>query len=187
MAIKTFLTSDLHFSHKNIITFCKRPYFDVREMNQAMTDNWNSLISKEDLVYVLGDFSMHEKSVAHYLHKLNGLKILVRGNHDENSVLNEFDGYAHRIIINYNGVAIEMVHDPAHLSGKVDYAFCGHVHDQWKLMKKGAEMIERHSGRSYGMLPATTLNVGVDVHNMMPILLDDAVKLLDPFELLDEK
>lgn len=186
---KVWLTSDTHFSHKNIISYCNRPYLNIHEMNQGMIDNWNSVIGPNDLVYHLGDFSMHERSVKKYLDQLNGIKILVRGNHDENSILNEFDGYAHRIIIQHEGEFIELVHDPAHLSGKTEYAFCGHVHEKWLFMKKGQEMIEVHHGQktidiyhsmvvSFGTAKTNILNVGMDVHNMMPITITTAFEML---------
>ena len=31
---KVWFTSDTHFSHANIIRFCKRPFADVEEMNE---------------------------------------------------------------------------------------------------------------------------------------------------------
>lgn len=179
MTGRIFLTSDTHFSHKNIIRYCNRPYADVSYMNQGMIDAWNSVVNDGDIVYHLGDFSMHEKSVKHYLDRLYGIKVLIRGNHDENSILHEFDGYAHRMIMNHKGLVFEMVHDPSHLSGKIDYAFCGHVHDSWKRVEKGYEQVDKQRGNiSYGIIEATTLNVGVDVHEMKPILLDDAIEML---------
>jgi len=149
-------------------------------MNQGMIDNWNKLVSKDDLVYHLGDFSMHERSVKHYLDQLNGVKVLIRGNHDENSILNQFDCYAHNMIIEHDGQFIELVHDPAHLSGKTEYAFCGHVHEKWLFMKKGQEMIDYHRGNmvSFGGAKTNILNVGVDVHNMMPIEFSTAFDML---------
>lgn len=177
---KIWLTSDTHFSHKNIISYCKRPYLDIHEMNRGVIENWNSVISPDDLVYHLGDFSMHERSVKQYLSQLNGIKILIRGNHDENSILNEFDGYAHRIVIEHEGEFIELVHDPAHISGKTKYAFCGHVHDKWIFMKKDQEMVDmyRNDLVSFGLAKAHILNVGVDVHNMMPITITSAFEIL---------
>lgn len=174
---RIFLTSDTHFSHTDIISYCKRPYLNTSEMNQSLINNWNSVINDDDIVYHLGDFSMHEKSVKHYLDRLYGIKILIRGNHDENKILQEFDGYAHRMIMNHKGFVFEMVHNPNDLSGKVDYAFCGHVHDSWLKKSKGEEQIDKHYN-SFGKLLANTLNVGVDVHNMKPILLDDAIEML---------
>ena len=80
---KIFITSDTHFSHKNIIKYCNRPFSSVEEMNSVLTDNWNSIVSKDDLVIHLGDFSFGRtiESIKNHLDKLNGNKILILGNH----------------------------------------------------------------------------------------------------------
>lgn len=57
--MKTFLTADLHFSHRNIIRFCKRPFTDVNQMDQVLVNNWNDVVQPDDLVYVVGDFQFH--------------------------------------------------------------------------------------------------------------------------------
>lgn len=77
-----FFVSDLHFSHRNIISFCDRPYKDVTDMNEAMVAEWNSKVKPEDEVYVLGDFSLNPKTAALYTPQLNGIKHLIEGNHD---------------------------------------------------------------------------------------------------------
>lgn len=77
-----FITSDLHYGHKAVIDYCNRPYKDVDEMNLAITENWNKKVSKNDIIYVLGDFSLSPKYVEEFLPKLNGEKHLILGNHD---------------------------------------------------------------------------------------------------------
>lgn len=78
-----FFTSDLHFFHKNIIKYCNRPYKDIEEMNHAIIQNWNKVVPKDGTVFILGDvcFGGKEKWNA-MLSGLNGMKFLVRGNHD---------------------------------------------------------------------------------------------------------
>ena len=55
--VKTWFSSDQHFGHSNIIKFMLRPFADVEEMDYALITNWNSVVSPEDSVYVVGDFS----------------------------------------------------------------------------------------------------------------------------------
>lgn len=50
-----FYISDLHFGHKNILTFDNRPFFTLAEMEQTIISNWNNRVEKNDEVYVLGD------------------------------------------------------------------------------------------------------------------------------------
>lgn len=58
---KTWFTSYTHFNHNNIISYCNRSYRSVSEMNQAIMDKWNSVVSNHDFVYFLGDFGIHPK------------------------------------------------------------------------------------------------------------------------------
>ena len=77
-----YFTSDHHFWHTNIIRFCNRPFASVEEMNEALIRNWNEIVSPDDEVYCLGDFSMAARPVELYTSRLNGIKHLVPGNHD---------------------------------------------------------------------------------------------------------
>jgi len=96
-----FVTSDDHFWHKNIIKYCNRPWNhgldsngnmiitdqDVLDMNNALIENWNSVVNKQDIVVNLGDFCLGGKdklseNVSKITSKLNGIKYLILGNHD---------------------------------------------------------------------------------------------------------
>ena len=74
-----WFVSDLHFGHNNIIDYCKRPYDSVEEMDQALVDNWNTVVNKADKIYCLGDMAFHNYE---RISQLNGHKILTPGNHD---------------------------------------------------------------------------------------------------------
>lgn len=80
---KIFVISDLHLGHKNIINICNRPFKNVDEMDDEIIKRWNNIVKKDDLVYVLGDFSFHNKNIEMYLSKLNGYIVLIKGNHDK--------------------------------------------------------------------------------------------------------
>ena len=80
---KIFFTSDLHFNHKNIIKYCNRPYENIEDMNLDIIKRWNNVVSKEDIVWCLGDVAFGNKTHAIELVKsLNGRKRLIMGNHD---------------------------------------------------------------------------------------------------------
>ncbi len=78
----THFTSDLHIYHNNVIKYCARPYSSVEEMNEMLVKNWNDVVSPDDAVYCLGDFSMAFRPVETFTCRLNGTKYLIPGNHD---------------------------------------------------------------------------------------------------------
>lgn len=79
--MKIFVVSDTHFYHENIIKFENRPLDNVEQIIK----NWNSMINDHDIVIHLGDVIFgHGKDVElpKLMARLNGRKILTRGNHD---------------------------------------------------------------------------------------------------------
>lgn len=58
----------------------------TQDHNEGIVRVINSVVSKRDVLYILGDFGFgNVKSLKKWLHKLNGTKILVKGNHDRGS------------------------------------------------------------------------------------------------------
>lgn len=81
-----WVISDTHFNHSNIIKFCDRPFEDAKKMNEALVENWNSVVRPQDKVYHLGDVYMGggfpREDTTKLLRSLNGHKRLILGNHD---------------------------------------------------------------------------------------------------------
>jgi calcineurin-like phosphoesterase family protein len=50
-------------------------------MDETMIERWNAKVKPGDTVYHLGDVVINKKSL-HLVSRLNGRKILIRGNHD---------------------------------------------------------------------------------------------------------
>ena len=83
-----WLTSDTHFGHAGVCRFTLddgvtklRPWTDPGEMDEAMVKLWNDRVRPNDKVYHLGDVVINRKSLS-ILDRLNGDKVLIRGNHD---------------------------------------------------------------------------------------------------------
>lgn len=83
-----FFISDTHFSHekcwstfKNVDGTPLRPFSSTEEMDETMVENWNKVVKPNDRVYHLGDVVI-KRSALSILSRLNGKKILIRGNHD---------------------------------------------------------------------------------------------------------
>jgi len=81
--MKTFVVADTHFNHENIIKYCNRPFDNTTQMNETIIKNWNEVVSKDDIVYHLGDFGFGSFEIIKEIYdKLNGKKHLIMGNHD---------------------------------------------------------------------------------------------------------
>jgi calcineurin-like phosphoesterase family protein len=90
---RVWFTSDTHFNHQAIIDYCGRPFrtpdghLDVQKMNEALVANWNATVGPNDTVYHLGDFAFGPTPLAaRWAARLNGHKVLVKGNHDRLTV-----------------------------------------------------------------------------------------------------
>ena len=80
---KNLYISDLHFNHFNILRFDSRPYTTTEEMEDSLVKNWNSVVTNSDTVYHLGDFCWGKANEwCRLLDKLNGSKVMIKGNHD---------------------------------------------------------------------------------------------------------
>ena len=84
----TFLVSDTHFGHMGVCKFMGpdgftklRPWNSPEEMDEEMVKRWNEIVRPNDKVYHLGDVVINRKALR-TLHRLNGDKVLIRGNHD---------------------------------------------------------------------------------------------------------
>lgn len=169
-----YFTSDHHFSHANIIRFCDRPFEDVHTMNKILTDNWNSVVSPDDTVYHLGDFSFGGK-ISKFLQYLNGNIILIRGNHDRNSNIKGCGLTIHQNLdFEYDGYKFKLNHRPVFTADAVDkdserrsiidldeydYILCGHIHEKWLQNQKN-------------------INVGVDVWDFKPVSIETIIELI---------
>lgn len=133
---KIFFISDTHFDHENVIRYCNRPFSSVLEMNSRIIENWNKTVSKDDVVYFLGDFALGkrvEDIYGEYSQFLNGTIYFLRGNHDRSRAsvgkhFNLIDGY---FTIEYKGYHFILSHYPL-FNNQIPKGFInihGHIHN----------------------------------------------------------
>jgi len=156
--MKIFVTSDTHFSHKNIIKYTGRPFKTVEDMNEEIISKWNYKVGKEDLVIHLGDFALgNEKEVNDIKNRLNGTIILLKGNHDHKEIRK-----AGFIIIKGNLEIENLIFSHSPLTKKdIPEGFInihGHIHEK-----------ESISG----------INVSVEKTNYEPLELEELKKLAE--------
>ena len=165
-----YLVADTHFSHFNIMKYCKRPFSTVEEMNEVMIDNWNKLVRPNDEIYHLGDFGFgsHEK-IKEIRKKLNGKIHLILGNHDIKGRLDKLRVW-------------ESVQHAKHIKGldKPLYAvhYCPKV---WYNSHYNSYGIYGHSHgglNSYAEKEGKLLDVGVDTNNFKPYHLDEVLEIM---------
>lgn len=95
MEPRTFVVSDLHLDHDNIIEYCDRPFESVAEMNERLVANWNETVAPGDLVVFLGDVTVPwaDRDPADWFGSLHGEVVFVGGNHDDPAELEPLSSY----------------------------------------------------------------------------------------------
>ena len=157
-----FYIADLHFGHKNILGYDKRPFDNTEQMDEEIIRRWNERVSDDDTVYVIGDafFRGEEKCLA-IMKRLNGHKRLIRGNHDRNNgkllklweSVSEYeeirDGEYLVVLSHYPMLFYNHQHDGAVM-------LYGHVHNspEWALVEKWKQELLNIG------IPARIINVG---------------------------
>lgn len=127
---RKWVISDLHLGHKNILRYsgALRGGTTPEEHDAWIREQWNSVVRKGDLVYVLGDVAMTSEALAQ-LRSFKGQKKLVRGNHDVEAT-QEYLKYFDQVygLLSFKGtfwLSHAPVH-PAELRGRLNIH--GHVH-----------------------------------------------------------
>lgn len=175
---KIFVSSDTHFAHDRRFLYGARGFNSVHEMDEAIVENWNSVVGAEDQVYLLGDVMLNDNEEGlRLLKSLNGHLHIVRGNHDtDNRVLEYFncenvEEVQDQIKLIYKKVRILLTHYPT-LVGNFDDGrslhhgllnLCGHSHTTDPF----ADWNER--GRIF--------HVELDAHNLYPVELDKILEM----------
>jgi calcineurin-like phosphoesterase family protein len=84
----TFLYSDPHFGHAGVCRFMRadgvtklRPWADPADMDEDLVKRFNDRVRPGDKCYFLGDVVINRRALI-TLSRLNGDKVLIRGNHD---------------------------------------------------------------------------------------------------------
>ena len=170
---KIYLTSDWHFNHNK--TFCYEPrgFQNVEEMNNAIVENHNRIVTADDDVYCLGDCMLGDNEQAiKYILQLSGKLHIICGNHDTDTrrglyvtcpnVVEVVDAKRLR----YSNYHFFLCHYPC-LSTTIDrplkqgtISLCGHLHT-------ADPFSDWDKGKIY--------HCEVDAHNCEPKLIDEII------------
>lgn len=188
-----YFTSDPHYWHANVITYCGRPHKDINEMNEALIKGWNDVVMQEDTVYCLGDFSLAYRAVEIVTPRLSGKKYLVPGNHDFCHSYNkksrnperraewirkyEENGWIvlpEQTSLNIDDVGeVQMCHhpyvlDPTHGDDK---------YEKWRPNDDGRWLLCGHVHQNW-KFKDKMINVGVDVWDFKPVSIEEIKKII---------
>ena len=175
-----FFTSDHHVGHANVIKFDNRPFADLDEMAETLIKNWNSVVSKDSIVYFLGDLSMRAKPdyVKWFVHQLNGDMRAILGNHDRLKDLMKLDRFSdiqtakQVVIIDDDGIKryFELSHYP-HLIWNKHHAGSIHLHGH-----SHQNLTTSEYGKIY--YKRNVIDVGCMGHDYTPLSFDDIMEIM---------
>ena len=157
-----YFTSDMHLGHKAVIRMQNRPFENVEEMNRILIENYNSVVHKDDTVYILGDicYRISADSANDLIASLKGKKYLIRGNHDKKYDESLFVEIRDFMTISASGLHISLMHYPMLSWPRSHYGSImlhGHIHgDESYNLSNRANGSHRY-------------DVGVDANNYMPV------------------
>lgn len=173
---KLFFTSDPHFFHKNIIKYCDRPWDNPTDMNEDLIYNWNEIIPKDGIVFMLGDFAMgaNKRQIEKVLGQLNGKKHLIIGNHDRDVL----KGYVKTMWESVNDLVKITVTDDEVDNGHQPIILCHYPMITWDGAHRGSWQLFGHvhgglSNKGVIKHGPSQMDVGVDSHEYYPISYED--------------
>jgi calcineurin-like phosphoesterase family protein len=151
-----FFTSDTHFGSDRARQLSRRPFNNVRDMDNTMIRQWNKIVRPDSVVYHLGDFG--DREVLKYL---GGKITLLLGNYENTEMTNSgkpfeefreelldlgfYDVIDYREVVQYDlsGTTLYMNHEPLFLKktdiskNKSAYGLFGHIHGRQKVKEWG--------------------------------------------------
>ena len=153
---KTWLSADYHLG-ENRFEIMGRPFKTVEEHNEIIISNHNAVVAPDDLVIVVGDVC-YQKAPEYLpcVEKMNGKKILIRGNHDRVLTDEQLKPYFVTIVPEGKGIERTFCDIPCYVTHyptetRPDlFNLVGHIHAAWKYQ-------------------LNMLNVGVDVNHFRPV------------------
>ena len=171
--------SDPHFGHSGICKFMRndgvtklRPWDDPDEMDEYMVKVYNETVKPNDKIYFLGDVVINRRALK-TLHRLNGDKVLIRGNHDifKDDEYRQFfrEIRAYHVM---NGMILS--HIPLHPEslGRFGVNIHGHLHSN-RVMQYG------FNGKVTDVIDTRYHCVCVEQTDFKPILFEDVIARIE--------
>lgn len=185
---KVWITSDTHYSHKNICRgvtnwrtqdgeiplYCTRDFNTIDEMNSTLVSNINEKVGVDDTLIMLGDVAFGGfENIGKFLDRLVCKNLhLIFGNHD------------HHLERNREGIQERFISCRHYLEVNInDYNFvlCHYPLQSWNGLNKGVIHLHGHvhlnEKNKFGN--GKRLDVGVDGNNMTPYSIDEIISIMN--------
>jgi calcineurin-like phosphoesterase family protein len=195
---KFYFYSDPHFFHSRICQLSNRHFSSVQEMNEAFIENYNRVVPKDGTVIWTGDcFFIGRPKAKEIMDKLNGIKMLVRGNHDMKAADMYKIGFTfvcESMEMMIAGKRVKVNHFPYKPKYTLWQKFLklirgpNHQYDLRYLnlrpVDDGSWLIHGHS-HSKNKLNGKQIHVGVDAWNYTPVPYAEIEKIINKVENLN--
>ena len=164
-----YIIADLHLGHTKVAF--ERGFNTVNQHNNAIIDNWNSVVGKRDSVFVLGDVVFGEQNFK-LLCYLNGTKKLVMGNHDKYPIT-RYTKYFSQVFgcVRYKECILS--HIPVHPEQfeRYKYNVHGHLHSKVVTERIRSTYEASTTKSDYKIQPDTRyICVSAEQTNLKPVL-----------------
>ena len=177
-----FLYSDPHFGHQGVCKFMRndgvtklRPWDNAEEMDEHLVKVYNERVKPNDKIYFLGDVVINRKALK-IMHRLNGDKVLIRGNHDIFRD-NEYREYFRELRAYHVMNGLILSHIPVHEASLSRFGcnIHGHLHANRVMKARGVDTRTGEILYSDEIDPRY-YNVSVEQTDFAPILFEDVLK-----------
>jgi calcineurin-like phosphoesterase family protein len=180
-----FLYSDPHFGHQGVCKFMRndgvtklRPWDNVEEMDEHLVKVYNERVRPNDKVYFLGDVVINRRALS-TLARLNGDKVLIRGNHDIFRD-DEYRPYFRELRAYHVMNGMILSHIPVHEAslGRFGNNIHGHLHANRVMKARGVNAKTGEILYSDEVDPRYHC-VCVEATDFAPILFEDVIKRIE--------
>lgn len=183
-----YFTSDLHLGHRRILELYPwRPFAlerDIEAHDNRLIEMWNSIVSRHDIVYVLGDLSLRPVSeTRQILERLNGHKFLCPGNHDSSlkGLSNYFEKVGQIMVAKFKKEVYPF------LQSDMKFVLCHYPLAEWEGMHHGVFHLHGHCHGQCETQNPRRIDVGIDSTKSILTSLEDIMmyfnhSLINPAE-----
>ena len=178
-----YFSSDIHFGDNSTLINDNRPFKTSDEFDKYLINLWNKQTTKDDTIYVIGDFIDCDgidhadwKNYISLVKKLKAKIVLVIGNNEERVIKyffdNDFEAFrkycidqgfedVHKdLIVKVNGIDFFLTHKPYNA-------------------RKDMLNLFGHSHRAQGLYHPLGFNIGCDINHFRPYGEQDIAHLLN--------